>query len=95
MNSNGNGRGAAKAALVNGSRVSIPSGMDAHTPVKTQRIVGYARVSTIGQAVEGISLAEQHHRISQYAAAHGFELVGVEISPRSCPAKTSASSCIC
>ena len=40
---------------------------------------GYARVSTAGQAADGISLAEQHHRISQYAQAHGFELVGVEI----------------
>ena len=75
---NGKSKGAAKAAPVNGSGVSGPNG--SHTPPSVQtRLIGYARVSTVGQAVEGISLAEQHHRISQYAQAHGFALVGTEI----------------
>ena len=47
-------------------------------PSVQTRLIGYARVSTVGQATEGISLAEQHHRIAQYAAANGFALVGTE-----------------
>ena len=75
---NGQSRGAAEAAPLAGSGVSGPTGSRTPPPVRT-RLIGYARVSTAGQATDGISLVEQHHRISQYAQAHGFELAGVEI----------------
>lgn len=39
--------------------------------------VGYVRVSTVGQAVEGVSLEAQRARIEAAAAAAGFELVDV------------------
>ena len=39
--------------------------------------VGYVRVSTEGQAVEGISLAAQRARIEAWAASRGVALVGV------------------
>jgi site-specific DNA recombinase len=38
------------------------------------RIVGYIRVSTEGQADAGYSLAAQRHAITQYCAAHGWEV---------------------
>lgn len=39
--------------------------------------VGYVRVSTEGQAVEGVSLAEQRERIEGYCKAHGYQLVAI------------------
>ncbi len=42
------------------------------------RILGYCRVSTTGQAEDGVSLDDQRHRITAYAEAHGLELVGFE-----------------
>lgn len=47
--------------------------------VRPLRLVGYARVSTAGQADNGISLEEQDRRIRQYAEAHGAALVAVEM----------------
>lgn len=40
-------------------------------------MVGYCRVSTEEQAREGVSLAAQEERLTQYAALYGHELVGV------------------
>lgn len=39
--------------------------------------VGYIRVSTEGQATEGVSLAAQRERIEAWARAHDYKLVGV------------------
>lgn len=39
-------------------------------------LVGYARVSTDGQAADGVSLAAQRERIEAYCKAGGSELVG-------------------
>jgi len=41
------------------------------------RLIGYLRVSSVGQATNGVSLAEQEHRIRGYCTAHGLELVSV------------------
>jgi len=41
-------------------------------------VVGYARVSTAEQAVEGVSLDAQHAKIRGYAALHDLDLVGIE-----------------
>lgn len=53
------------------------------------RLVGYARVSTTGQAEEGVSLEEQERRIRLYADAQGAFLVGIEVD-RGLSAKTMA-----
>ena len=46
----------------------------------TDRIaIGYARVSTTGQAEEGVSLADQQNRIAAYCQAHGYRLLRVEV----------------
>lgn len=42
-----------------------------------QRAIGYVRVSTEGQAVEGVSLDSQRSRIEAWCLANEFELVGV------------------
>lgn len=42
------------------------------------RLIGYCRVSTVGQARDGVSLDEQRQRIGKYAEAHGYTLVGFE-----------------
>lgn len=42
------------------------------------RLIVYARVSTDGQAVEGVSLADQEARCRAYALAGGHEVVRVE-----------------
>ncbi len=42
------------------------------------KVVGYARVSTIEQAETGISLDAQRHRLQAYADAHALTLVRVE-----------------
>jgi DNA invertase Pin-like site-specific DNA recombinase len=41
--------------------------------------VGYCRVSTAGQASEGVSLEAQQARIAAWAQANGFELRGVHV----------------
>jgi len=41
-------------------------------------VVGYTRVSTDDQAENGISLAEQEHRIRAYGDAHGLQVVRIE-----------------
>lgn len=41
------------------------------------QVIAYARVSTAGQANEGVSLDAQRARIEAWAAAHGAEVAGV------------------
>lgn len=41
--------------------------------------VGYVRVSTVGQAVDGVSLEAQSERIKAWAAANGYELAGIHV----------------
>jgi len=41
--------------------------------------IGYIRVSTDGQALNGVSLADQRARIRAYCEAHGYELAGIEV----------------
>lgn len=40
--------------------------------------IGYIRVSTTGQAEEGVSLDDQRERIAAYCTAHGYQLAGIE-----------------
>lgn len=42
-----------------------------------RQAIGYVRVSTTGQAVEGLSLAAQRDAIARHAAAAGLELVAL------------------
>lgn len=44
-----------------------------------RRVYGYARVSSRGQAEDGLSLDAQEHRIKAYAAAKGWDLAEVLI----------------
>jgi len=44
------------------------------TATKPRYAVGYVRVSTAGQATEGVSLPAQRKKIRQYAELHGYEL---------------------
>jgi site-specific DNA recombinase len=44
----------------------------------TTRVVGYVRVSTIGQARDGFSLDAQRKRITDYCTLQGLVLVGIE-----------------
>ncbi len=44
---------------------------------KKIKVAGYIRVSTEGQVREGESLALQENDIKTYAAAHGYQLVGI------------------
>lgn len=44
----------------------------------TRRAIGYVRVSTDGQATEGVSLAAQREAIERYAESAGLELVTIE-----------------
>ena len=48
-------------------------------PHGPRRLIGYVRVSTDGQADNGVSLEEQRHRIARYAEMHGHVLVGFEV----------------
>lgn len=41
--------------------------------------IGYVRVSTIGQAVDGVSLDAQKERIQAWATANGYELAGIHV----------------
>ncbi|MCA9108548.1 MAG: recombinase family protein [Planctomycetaceae bacterium] len=42
-----------------------------------QKVIGYIRVSTEGQASDGVSLEAQTHRIGAWCEANGYELAGV------------------
>lgn len=42
-------------------------------------VIGYARVSTTGQAVEGVSLEAQEARIRAWAAAMGHEVIAMHV----------------
>ena len=64
-----------KRGKVSGNVVVSIGDHPCHT---SHRIVGYVRVSTEHQAENGISLAEQEHRIRAYADAHGLHVVRVE-----------------
>jgi DNA invertase Pin-like site-specific DNA recombinase len=55
----------------------------------TTAVVGYARVSTTDQAVEGVSLKAQRRLIEAHCAAHGLELLRIE-EDRGISAKTTA-----
>ncbi len=44
---------------------------------KKDAVIGYLRVSSVDQAENGVSLAEQEHRIRGYCDAHGLTLVSV------------------
>ena len=44
---------------------------------KAMKAIGYLRVSTAGQAADGISLEAQRARVESWAAAQGFDLVGI------------------
>lgn len=48
------------------------------TSSTTRQAFGYVRVSTIGQAVEGVSLDAQREAVTRQAEAAGLELVGIE-----------------
>lgn len=41
--------------------------------------VGYVRVSTVGQAVDGVSLEAQTERIKAWATANGYDLAGIHV----------------
>lgn len=43
------------------------------------KAIGYARVSTEGQAVDGVSLDAQRERIGAWAKANGYELAGLHV----------------
>ena len=45
--------------------------------MKTNKAIGYVRVSTAGQAADGVSLEAQRARIAAAAAAAGLELIAV------------------
>lgn len=45
--------------------------------MKTNKAIGYVRVSTAGQAADGVSLDAQRARIAAAAAAAGLELIAV------------------
>ena len=45
----------------------------------TPQAIGYARVSTAGQAEEGVSLAAQEERIKAWCLAHAYGLSAVEV----------------
>jgi len=80
---------AAPSAPAAGSRVSGPHGPrtggggdgrrnSRPAAPAALRLIGYCRVSTAGQALNGVSLDEQRTRIARYAEAHGYALVGFE-----------------
>jgi len=54
---------------------NYPSGM---ANSDTRPAIGYVRVSTEGQAVDGVSLEEQRARIAAYCEAHGYQLLRIE-----------------
>ena len=46
------------------------------------KVIGYARVSTAEQALEGVSLEAQKRRIRGQAYVKGWELVSIEADKR-------------
>jgi site-specific DNA recombinase len=48
------------------------------TATDTRTAIGYIRVSTTGQADEGVSLDEQRERITAYCRANGYQLLRIE-----------------
>lgn len=51
-----------------------------HSPAgRTMKVVGYVRVSTESQAVDGVSLEAQRAKIEAWAVANGAELVAVHV----------------
>ena len=74
--------------MQNNGRNGVSTVRSAHPRgVSTPTLDGYCRVSTPGQADNGISLEEQETRIRQYAEAHGYDVLRVEID-RGVSAKT-------
>jgi len=55
------------------------NGMAMLTKAYVQRAVGYVRVSTTGQAVDGVSLAAQRARIEAWSVATGSDLAAVHV----------------
>lgn len=53
--------------------------MTRNKPKAAKVAVGYCRVSTAGQASEGVSLEAQKARISAWAQANGYQLRGVHV----------------
>ena len=53
--------------------------MARNKPKPAKVAVGYCRVSTAGQAAEGVSLDAQKARIAAWAEANGYELRGVHV----------------
>lgn len=47
------------------------------TEKRATRVIGYCRVSTDGQAREGVSLDAQRAKLKAYAVAMDLELVGL------------------
>ncbi|MBX3328352.1 MAG: recombinase family protein, partial [Nitrospira sp.] len=43
------------------------------------KAIGYARVSTEGQAVDGVSLEAQQARIRAWCEANGYTLIGLHV----------------
>lgn len=61
-------------------RCQTMSYMKKRAPVAAVKVaVGYCRVSTTGQAEEGVSLEAQRERISAWAAAQGYVLGAVHV----------------
>ncbi|MEE8106315.1 MAG: recombinase family protein [Planctomycetota bacterium] len=55
-----------------------PSGSpSASATVPLQTVIGYCRVSTLDQVIDGVSLADQEHRIRAYGDAHGLTVAYV------------------
>ena len=48
-----------------------------------RQAVGYCRVSTEGQADEGISLDMQEVKIREWASLHTYEVLGVQVDAHS------------
>lgn len=51
--------------------------VDPQTMTATRPVLGYVRVSTDGQAADGVSLAMQREKIAAYCTLHGLELVEI------------------
>ena len=51
---------------------------EARTICLSKSVVGYIRVSTSGQAIDGVSLDAQKERIQAWAASQGVEIISIE-----------------
>lgn len=56
-----------------------PKNKKKNEPVKPSRVIGYIRVSTTQQVVEGHSLEAQQANLRKYADAFGLEIVAFEV----------------